>query len=195
MAPCYTTCSVRENPPSLTQIMQLPRSLYLFLAPISVFSSPLFFLRSFASSPPTVHSILFLPPGMWKDLLPATCCVCECLGTRACKVSKCTHACVQSYILDGELLSKCFAGQHYNRWSLWSLWWWELTFQLEVRCWETQNAKQPCTQISFDCRVLHFNPMSCFWTLAVWKQRECKIILAQRTGGAVDFYIAARPPL
>lgn len=31
LAPCYTTCSVRENPPSHTHIMQPPCSLYFFL--------------------------------------------------------------------------------------------------------------------------------------------------------------------
>lgn len=31
LAPCYTTCGVRENPPSHTHIMQPPRSFYIFL--------------------------------------------------------------------------------------------------------------------------------------------------------------------
>lgn len=170
-------------PPSITSIS-------VFSFPQIKLSLPCRFFFAFSPPPFTPSSHPFLPLGMWKHLLPAACCVCvsDCVYEyKSMQLSMCIHACVQSYILDDKLVSECFTGQQYIRWSPWSLWWEELTYQQEARCWETQNAKQDCTQISFHCRILHFNPLLCFWTLMAWKLWECKIILAQRAGGVLDF--------
>lgn len=106
LSACYTTCGIRENPPSRTRIMQPPPSLYFFLiTPLhphlflpdfrarhpsfhylhlcfflssdQVFSPPLFFLRSLTSSPRC--SLHPLPPSRHVKT-PASCnllCVCE----------------------------------------------------------------------------------------------------------------------
>lgn len=126
---------------------------------------------------PLLH--LFLPPGMWKHLLP----VARCVDVKACvwvqehKVLVHIHACVQSYIL-------AFQWKKVIRQSIKSLMARAtLTKKRNKVLRNREQAKQAFTQIWFHCRVLHFNLLFCFWTLVVWKQWECKIVFAQRTGG------------
>lgn len=201
LAPCYTTCGVRENPPSHTHIMQPPRSFYFFF--ILPLSPPCFppdlrarqpsfhhfrpcFFFAFSLHPSQFASSLhpFFPAVIWKHLPPAACFLCA-------------RVCVQIWSMQVTIWHPCFCTVIFLRCIVYyeslmwiidmNLWWEELTYQQDVRCWKTQNPKQAYTHISFDCRVLHFNPLLCFWTPVAGKQWEFKIILAQRTGGAVDF--------
>lgn len=104
LAPCYTTCGVRENPPSHTHIMQPPHSFYFFLflplnppyfppnlraRHLSLHHFHPYLSSSQIKSPyPVIFSLLshftpslhpFFLPDMWKHLPPAACFLHECL--------------------------------------------------------------------------------------------------------------------
>lgn len=76
LAPCYTTCGVKENPPSHTHIMQPPHSLYFFLIPPL---SPPRFPSDLGARHPSLHhfrlcfflssdQVLFPPPTVFSSL-------------------------------------------------------------------------------------------------------------------------------
>lgn len=164
----------------MTSALVIPSS----ITSISVFSS----VHIKFSSPPLLSVLayllpplpLFLPPGMWKHLLPVACCVDvkACVWAQEHKVLVRIHGCVQSYIL-------AFQWKMVIRQPIKSLMARATLTKQKKRNKVLSNrkqAKQAFTQIWFHCRVLHFNLLFCFWTLVAWKQWECKIVFAQRTG-------------
>lgn len=109
LAPCYTTCGIRERPPSHTHIMQPPPSVFSFLTPpphlllhhlhLFFYFSPTVFLSIPSPHPISPLFTIYCPSfqAMQKHLLPVTCCVQQCL-------------CVLSYPLDSRLFSQYFTG-------------------------------------------------------------------------------------